>query len=292
MDSKLINKISSTVNRYASNITTANQSTRWNEVFGEAQSKITQQSTTKQANASNPINTYSGNSSSGITSLNLGINPRVVDYNTYKSFNDLEKSFQEKGYYKAEDITNPYHYTKTNNYFKDDIKEEFSTVYGNWDGYSEDGKGFAYIDKYGNSAISKNFFNALIYSKDGQIYNFEGDFKFGYAVDANGNRMWLAGLEGSTPYSNFNPINSKDKEYIENKHPDFFININKKENESYSDRFPYINKTVDAISLEKFKLFNLPIYYGQFINSSNNRNFSSNKVNENYYNTKVSNYEW
>ncbi len=298
MESKIINRVSSIVNRYSFNDAATTETTRWNQVFGKAQDKIAIQNTeTRQAASSKPINDYAGNSSSQITSLNLGINPRVIDYEIYKSFNDLEKSFQEKGYYKAEDITNPYHYTKTNNYFKDDIRDEFAKVYGKWDGYAQEGKAFAYIDKYGNSGISENFFTALISSKDGKIYNFEGEFYSGYAIDARGNRMWLAGLEGSTPYSNFNPMNATDKAYIESINPNFFANADKKENDSYSDRFPYVNKSVDAISHEKFSLFNLPIYYGQFINNHNqslsfNNNAVTGNTTNNYNIKKVSSYEW
>ena len=264
MDSKLINRIGSTVTRYASNNVNSTGTTRWNEVFGEAQSKITQQTTTRQTNASNPINTYSGNSSSGITSLNLGINPRVVDYNTYKAFNDLEKSFQTQGLYKTEDISNPYHHTKTNNHFKIDIRKEFENVYGSWDGEAEEGSGFAYIDKYGYSHVSGNFFDALIYSQDGKVYNYDGKTKGGDAIDANGNRIWLAGLDGSKPYGNALPLNESDKDLMIKADPNIFNTDSLAKNPNYTDTFPNVFDSIISVDTNKYKLFELPIYYGRY----------------------------
>lgn len=270
MDSKLINKISSTVNRYSSNNVNSTGTTRWNEVFGEAQNKITQQTTTRQANATNPINNYSGGSGSSITSLNLGINPRVVDYNTYKSFNDLEKSFQTQGIYKAEDIANPYHHTKTNNHFKIDIIKEFENVYGSWDGKAKEGYGFAYVDKYGYSHVSDNFFDALIYSKDGKVYNYDGKTKGGDAIDANGNRIWLAGLDGSKPYGNAMPLNDADKELMLKADPNIFNTDSLAKNPSYTDNDPNVFDSIMSVNTRNYELYQIPVYYGRIENSDSN----------------------
>ena len=176
---------SSILNRKSSSTTTT---TRWNEVFSNAQTNYSQE----------PNSTI--NSPSNLNSTNMGLISKVTEYEKYKVINDIEKKIQEQKLYSVDDVTNPFHYSKTNNYFIDDIQKEFSKTYGHWDGEAEDKtQGFAYVDKYGFSHVSSNFFRAMVYSKDGKVYNYEGEYVGGYAVDARGRTIALMGLDNVAP---------------------------------------------------------------------------------------------
>lgn len=139
----------------------------------------------------------------GMNSMNLRIQPKPIEYERYRASNDAEKLQIERKDYDVQKVINPFHHSKTHNLFNDDIREAFKEAYGDWDGQSEDGKGFAYVDKYGYSHVSDNFFTALVYSMDGKVYNYEGKQMGGYAVNAQGERVALLGLDNSVLYGNF-----------------------------------------------------------------------------------------
>lgn len=207
-------------NLYASTGTT----TRWEDVFGAAQQKNENngnkidsgyfspkktEERPKEAPQSvsntvrtdvrrDPLSSYSG-----MNSMNLRIKPKQIEYERYQKSNDAEKALIEKKEYDAEKVTNPFHHSKTYNMFNNDLKADFKAIYGDWDGMSEDGKGFAYVDKYGFSHVADNFFSALVYSIDGKVYNYEGKQMGGYAVNAEGHRVALLGLDHSVLYGNF-----------------------------------------------------------------------------------------
>lgn len=209
--------------------------TRWEDVFGTAKDKMekktdkTQQvgsgyfspPSSKSAetppvepsqSVSSSVSSSSANKGSApaaisaygtLTSLGLKIEAKQIDYERYKNTNTVEKALQEKNIYDVSNITNPFHHVKTNNPFNRDLRASFKELYGDWDGSSEDGKGFAYVDKYGFSHVVDNFFTAMVYSMDGRVYNYEGKHIGGYAVTANGDRIALLGLENSVLYGNF-----------------------------------------------------------------------------------------
>lgn len=202
------------------NLYASTGTTRWEDVFGAAQQKVDNkidsidsgyfspkktEETSKPSDSlkvkteihRDPLSAYSG-----MNSLNLRIKPRQIEYERYKEFNDAEKASVERKEYDAQKITNVFHHSKTYNMFNNDLKESFKELYGEWDGESEDGKGFAYVDKYGFSHVADNFFTALVYSMDGKVYNYEGKQMGGYAVSAKGDRIALLGLDNSVPYGN------------------------------------------------------------------------------------------
>lgn len=216
-------------NLYASNgSVSGSTTTRWEDVFGAAQQKTEEtkidsgyfspkktetpaSTTTTAPRASTPSSPVSTppvrkdplSAYSGMNSMNLRIKPKQIEYERYQKFNDVEKSLAEKKEYDAAKVTNPFHHSKTYNMFNNDLKAAFKEAYGDWDGKSEDGKGFAYVDKYGFSHVADNFFSALVYSMDGKVYNYEGKQMGGYAVNAQGHRVALLGLDHSVPYGNF-----------------------------------------------------------------------------------------
>lgn len=206
-------------NLYASTGGASGAATRWEDVFGAAQQKNVDvnkvdsgyfsprkaQETAQPAVAApkietgrDPLSAYSG-----MNSMNLRIQPKQIEYERYQRSNDAEKLQIEQKAYDASKITNPFHHSKTYNMFNNDLRAAFKETYGDWDGKSEDGKGFAYVDKYGFSHVSDNFFSALIYSMDGKVYNYEGKQMGGYAVNAKGDRVALLGLDNSILYGNF-----------------------------------------------------------------------------------------
>ena len=63
------------------------------------------------------------------------------------------------------------------------------------------GSGYAYVDKYGHSHVVKDYNTAKDYSADGNVYNYSGSHKGGYAYDADNYRVPLD-LPGSKPYGN------------------------------------------------------------------------------------------
>ena len=74
-----------------------------------------------------------------------------------------------------------------------------------------DGSGFAYVDKYGFTHVSHNLISALVYSKDGLIYDYDSTHYSGwYALtDRRGSEgaygiLYLSTLEGSIPFTNTN----------------------------------------------------------------------------------------
>lgn len=206
------------------NLYASTGATRWEDVFGAAQQKnennvnkidsgyfSPQKTQEKPKETSQPLATSVRteirrdplSAYSGMNSMNLRIQPRQIEYERYQKSNDAEKALVEKKEYDAGKITNLFHHSKTHNMFNNDIKSAFKEVYGEWDGKSEDGKGFAYVDKYGFSHVVDNFFSALVYSMDGKVYNYEGKQMGGYAIDAQGRRMALLGLDHSVVYGNF-----------------------------------------------------------------------------------------
>lgn len=261
------------------------ESSDWGKIFDQAQQSIT----TSNSN----LNRYDNSTSSNkVTSLNINLNPTVIEYERYKSFNDLEKKFQEQKLYDVNKITNKYHHTQTNNHFKLDIQKDFKATYGDWDGTSEDGKGFAYVDKYGFSHVLDNFFDALIYSKDGKVYNYEGKLKGGYALDSNGDRMWLAGLDGSKPFGNSQYATEADKKYVED---NVFKNSTTtssnqsataqatKENSTHTDRYLYTSSARDSVNTKEYKLFEIFLNYSNFVQ---NNNFTQSE----FYQSKLNSY--
>ncbi|MDO4720785.1 MAG: hypothetical protein Q4A78_08990 [Peptostreptococcaceae bacterium] len=190
--------------------------TRWEDVFGQAQQKAEEKKTdsgyfSPAPSADEPkvkeVRTEARRAAvsvpAGMTSLNLRIQPRQIEYERYKRSNDLEKLQAERKDYDAAKVTNPFHHSKTHNYFNDDLRASFKELYGDWDGRSEDGKGFAYVDKYGFSGVAENFFTAMVYSMDGKVYNYEGRQMGGYAVNAEGKRVALLGMDHSVLFGNF-----------------------------------------------------------------------------------------
>lgn len=209
--------------------------TRWEDVFGTAKEKVEKKTENEKTidsgyfskpsgkSADNPpssavqsavssASSPSANMSStrvplsaygNLTSLGLKIEAKQIEYERYKKTNDVEKVLQAKNEYDVSKITNPFHHVKTNNPFNGDLRAAFRELYGDWDGKSEDGKGFAYVDKYGFSHVADNFFSAMIYSMDGKVYNYEGHHVGGYAVNAQGHRVALLGLDNSVLYGNF-----------------------------------------------------------------------------------------
>ena len=63
------------------------------------------------------------------------------------------------------------------------------------------GSGYAYVDKYGYSHVVKDYDTAKNYASDGNVYNYSGSHKGGYAYDADNYRVPLD-LPGSKPYGN------------------------------------------------------------------------------------------
>lgn len=217
--------------------------TRWEDVFGTAKDKIEKKTDKTQqidsgyfspasskpaetppveSSQSVPSSVSSSSADKGsapaaisaygaLTSLGLKIEAKQIEYERYKKTNDVEKALQTKSEYDVSKITNPFHHVKTNNPFNGDLRAAFKELYGDWDGKSEDGKGFAYVDKYGFSHVSDNFFTAMIYSLDGKVYNYEGQHVGGYAVNAKGHRMALLGLDNSVLYGNFGEGDSSVK---------------------------------------------------------------------------------
>lgn len=192
------------------------EKTRWEDVFGQAQQKVEEKKTDsgyfspvksaeepKVKEIRSEAQKAAVSVSAGMTSLNLKIQPRQIEYERYKRSNDLEKLQVERKDYDTAKVTNPFHHSKTHNYFNDDLRASFKELYGEWDGRSEDGKGFAYVDKYGFSHVSENFFTAMVYSMDGKVYNYEGRQMGGYAVNAEGKRVALLGMDNSVLFGNF-----------------------------------------------------------------------------------------
>lgn len=228
----------------------------WNSAFSRAQ------------------NTYS-NSPNKITSTQMNLQAKMIEYERYKNLNDLERKFQEQNLYNKDDITNPFHYTKTNNHFTNDIKKEFEKEYGKWDGEAIDSEnGFAYVDKYGYSHVSSNFFRAMIYSKDGRVYNYEGDYVGGYAVDAKGRTIALMGMEGVAPLEKQNVAQLPDsvvkiKEEDKNVHAtnqEEKINTSSTDDvkstyKAYNPNYKVENKEnkigYDLVSFEKLSLYQI-----------------------------------
>ena len=116
-------------------------------------------------------------------------------------------------------VTNKNHYSNTGDSFgtavKQDLKNQGLSTTRN------DGGGFAYADKYGFTHVTNDYETAMTYSKDGKVYDHQGDFSGGYAKNKDGGREYLAGIQGSTNFGNYNNV-IDDK----NKTPDS-INYNK-----------------------------------------------------------------
>ena len=140
-------------------------------------------------------------------------------WETYKNFNELEKLHQEQGISPVDGITNPFHYAKTGDPFGRAAREWlYENGYikpaenGKWDWVpvsKPDGSGFAYVDKYGYTHVSHNLISALVYSKDGLIYDYDSaHYSGGYALtDIRSNEgtygiLYLSTLEGSVPFTN------------------------------------------------------------------------------------------
>jgi hypothetical protein len=72
---------------------------------------------------------------------------------------------------------------------------------GSGGGGSSGSNGYAYVDKYGYSHVVKDYDTAKNYASDGNVYNYSGSHKGGYAYDADNHRVPLD-LPGSKPYGN------------------------------------------------------------------------------------------
>ena len=140
-------------------------------------------------------------------------------WETYREFNDLEKEHQRLGLSPAEGITNPFHYSKTGDPFGRAAKNWLyenghikSSGLGSWEwaGVTKGNEtGFAYVDKYGFTHVTYNLINALVYSKDGYIYDYDStNYRGGYAITENRSIngdygiLFLSTLDGAKPFDN------------------------------------------------------------------------------------------
>ena len=186
-----------------------------------ANNSSTEESSDNEAKA--PILVGSGTETIKDPSFLSGI-PATLEWDqsaweTYKNFNELEKLHQEQGISPIDDITNPFHYAKTGDPFGRAAREWlYENGYikpaenGKWDWIpvaKPDGSGFAYVDKYGFTHVSHNLISALVYSKDGLIYDYDSThYSGGYALtDRRGSEgtygiLYLSTLEGSKPFTN------------------------------------------------------------------------------------------
>lgn len=64
-----------------------------------------------------------------------------------------------------------------------------------------EGTGYAYIDRYGFPHVTSDLATALNFSGDGEVYEYEGKFGGGYALDDEDSRAMLD-LPGARMYSN------------------------------------------------------------------------------------------
>jgi len=76
-----------------------------------------------------------------------------------------------------------------------------STTSANDYSYTKTDKGYAYNDEYGFAHVVKNIQTAQKYSGDGKVYNYEGKFGGGYALDNENNRASLP-LPDTVAYGN------------------------------------------------------------------------------------------
>lgn len=257
--SKVNKNLNSSSNTF--NLNYNSKTTRWNEVFGNV--------------SQNYSNTQSNNSNSNIKisstraySSSLNIQASKIEYERYKLFNDMEVKFQKNNLYKTEEIINPYHHTNTNNPFNDELKDEISSNYSNWDGNAKEKEGFAYVDKYGYTHVSSNFYTAMIYSRDNKVYEYKGETQGGYAKDAKGNRLFLAKLDKSVPFGNDGF--EKSNNLISNSKQANEIN-----NGSNDINYNYTNSTLT--DNRTYNLFDVSTYLNSTYSFSNSNQFDYNK---------------
>lgn len=106
--------------------------------------------------------------------------------------------------YDARFITNPMHHSKYR-YFNLEAYQDYKDwlTFVNWDGKLGEGYGFAYIDKYGFTHVVEDFRTAMVYSADGNLYVYEGEYSGGVATDSRGNRYYLKSIPNSVNFGNY-----------------------------------------------------------------------------------------
>lgn len=77
----------------------------------------------------------------------------------------------------------------------------FLSSVGHGKDLQKEGVSYAYVDDYGFTHVVDNIGTATAYSKDGNVYEYTGANKGGYAIDEKGNRAYL-NLPGSKMYGN------------------------------------------------------------------------------------------